>query len=412
MLTWKPATGFHLEALVTRSGPALPAEIKFWQGRLTTRQDRTSVRMRFKHGGRGFAFVTLTDRFDVVAHDRLSCSLPVVRFMSALPEVARHTDHWSGSALIDVGKGVIWPDGVVSTVRLEHLGKPPCETAPVTISESSGRAGLLYETPTLTVRGRADDQRLEVRWWMLKTAYRRTDAWRWARAFHEALSIELGCFLPLLEREVLVFPRQHTERFRAGRLISLVPFQPFEGDLVDRSRLFFLTDFFMKDTREAQICRKLFDQMVRAKRQDRWDDAELILSTALEGALRALEDVRSSDRKWDLGAALARFRGKYLSSEWRLACKRAITAFEHLRHSTAHPDWIVDKMAFTAEAERSASFRDLLFLSRFYGYMILALAGAQDVQPTFGGRLLKRDPPAPTPIPSSSGQPSGSTEVM
>ena len=64
-------------------------------------------------------------------------------------------------------------------------------------------------------------------------------------AFRDALSIELGCSLPLLEREVVVFPSQHLERIKAGKLIELHPYQPIEGDFVDKPRLFWLTDFFM-----------------------------------------------------------------------------------------------------------------------------------------------------------------------
>jgi hypothetical protein len=274
------------------------------------------------------------------------------------------------------------------------------------IGELFERKGLLHETSVLSVRGLEDDGRLSVHWSMDKTTYRRGDVWRWARAFHEALSIELGCSLPLLEREVLAFPSEHLERIKGGKLLRLFPFQPFEVDFVDKSRLLSLTDFFMKDSREARVCRMLFDQMVRARQQVRWDDAELILSTALEGALRALEGAPTSDRKWRPAASLARFREKYLSPAWRPFCKRAITAFEHLRHSTAHPDWSLDKMALTAEAERSASFTDLRFLSRFYGYMILALVGVQNLQPVFGGRSLASQATA------SVGDSSGSGEVM
>jgi hypothetical protein len=396
LLTWQPDAGFHLEAFVTRSGPPMPDRVQFWQVRLATRQDRTSLRMRIQHGGRAFAVVTLADRFDVVAQKRLSCTLGAVHLMTPLPEVARSAKRWSGSVLIEVGSSVLWPDRIVRTVQLEGQ----------TIGESFSRDGLLHETPTLSVRGQEDDGRLDLHWSMDKTAYRRADAWRWARAFHDALSIELGCFLPLLEREVLAFPSQHIERIKAGRVVALHPFQPFEGDLVDKSRLFSLTDFFMKDTREAHICRKLFDQMVRANQQARWDDTELILSTALEGALRALDGVPSSDRRWKLDRALKRFRDKHLSPTWRRACTCVLAAFKHLRHSTAHPDWILDKMAQSADAERSASFDDLRFLSRFYGYMILALAGVQHLQPVFDGQSL--DPQSPASDPQSS-SPEGSS---
>jgi hypothetical protein len=394
LLTWQPDAGFHLEAFVTRYGSPMPAEVKFGEVRLPTRQDRTSIRMRIRHGGRALVVATLADRLDVVVDDRLSCSLGAVRFMTPAPEVARTVKRWTGSALIEVGPSVLWPDKLRRTVNLEGL----------TISESFQRKGLLHETPTLSVRGREDDGRLAVHWSIDKAAYRRADAWRWAPAFRDALSIELGCALPLLEREVLVFPSQHLERIKAEKLIELHPFQPFEGDLVDKPRLLSLTDFFMKDSRAARIARKLFDQMVRARQQSRWDDTELILSTALEGTLRALDGVASSDRGWKLDDSLARFQKTYLSPAWRYVRKHAVDVFERLRHSTAHPDWILDKMALPAEAARSQSFDDLRFLSRFYGYMILALAGVPNLQPVFGGRSVAPPPTGSAPEASGSGE--------
>lgn len=395
LLTWQPDAGFHLEAFVSRSGPPIPTGVKFGEVRLATRQDRTSIRVRIRHGGRALVLATLADRFDVVVDDRLSCSVGIVRFMTPAPEVVRKAKRWSGSALIGVGPSVLWPDKLLCTVNLEGL----------TISESFERKGLLHETATLSVRGRGEDGRLALHWSMDKTAYRRADAWRWAAAFRDALSIELGSALPLLEREVVVFPSQHLERIKAAKLTQLHPFQPFEGDVVDKARLFALTDFFMKDSRGARVARKLFDQMVRARQQTRWDDTELILSTALEGALRALDGVASADRGWKLHDSLARFQKTYLSPAWRQVRRRAVDAFERLRHSTAHPDWILDKMALPAEAARSQSFDDLRFLSRFYGYMILALAGVANLQPVFGGRS------AAPPTGSAPGA-SGSGEVM
>jgi hypothetical protein len=396
LLTWQPESGFHLEAFVTRSGPPMPAEVKFGEVRLAKRQDRTSIRMRIRHRGRAFTMATLADRFDITIDDRLSCALGVVRFMTPAPAVARGVNRWSGSALIDVGSSELWPDKIVRTVDLEGLK----------IGESFERKGVRHETPTLSVRGREDDGRLAVHWSMDKTAYRRADAWRWAMAFRDALSIELGCSLPLLEREALVFPSQHLERIKAGKLIELHPYQPIEGDFVDKARLFWLTDFFMKDTREARIARKLFDQMVRARQQTRWDDIELILSTALEGTLRALDGVPSSDQRWKLHDSLPRFQKKYLSAAWRPLRKRALAAFQRLRHSTAHPGWMVDKTAPPAEAARSQSFDDLRFLSRFYGYMILGMAGLPNLQPPSTGPAPAPKPPAPAP------QTPGSGEVM
>jgi hypothetical protein len=205
-----------------------------------------------------------------------------------------------------------------------------------------------------------------------------------------------------LEREVQAFPREHLDREKPSEVLRLELLKPFDGDLIKKDRLFSLTEFFLKDSREAGACRKLFDQMIRASQQRRWTDAELILSTALEGLLRFLERIPTSDREWDVGQGLSRFREKYLSPQWRIACRQTLAAFERLRHSTAHPDWLVDKMKRGSESERSQSFKDMRLLSRFFGYMILALAGFKDLQPVFGGRLMAADSaPAPSSKPTS-----------
>jgi hypothetical protein len=337
---------------------------------------------------------TLADRFDIVIDERLSCALGVVYFMTPAPQVARKTPRWSGSALIEVGRSKLWVDQLVRTMDLEGLK----------VRESFER-GLFHETPTLSVRGWEADGRLAVEWSMEKTAFRRVHAWRWTTAFQQALSIELGAALPLLQRDALVFPSQHLQRFKRRALVQLHPFQPFDGDFVDKPRLFKLTDFFMGDSREVHIARKLFDQMVRARQQTRWDDTELILSTALEGALRALDGVASSD-PWKLHDSLARFQSKFLSPAWRHVRKRVQKAFERLRHSNAHPDWIIDKMALSAEAARSQSFDDLRLLSRFYGSMILALADVPSLRPHDASTA--EPPPPPTSDPGTS----GSSEVM
>lgn len=382
ILRWDPAKGFDLDALVERSGPPVPSPVKFFELRLATGQDWTSLRLKIRHGGRAYAFVALTDRFDVMTQDRLHCRLGRVCFMDSLRGLKRG-EHWSGSALLKTEPSVVWPDLITRRTQIDDE----------TIHESSERRGLRLELPQLRVVGlqAEDDDHLELHWSLHDPAFSRPDSWRWPLAFRDALSMELGCSVALLEREVHAFPRLHRERSRAPEIVSLgTLLKPFEGDIVDKTRLFDLAQFLFGDSYEAKGCRKLFDQMIRAAQQRRWTDSELILSTALEGILRYLDRVPSSNRAWDLTSALARFQDKYLSSDWRIARKRAAAAFEQLRHPTAHPDWIVDMSGRRSEAPRSQSFGNRIFLSRFFGYMILALAGRKDLKPMFGGRLMTR----------------------
>jgi hypothetical protein len=92
---------------------------------------------------------------------------------------------------------------------------------------------------------------------------------------------------------------------------------------------------------------------------------------------------------------MTRFREQHLNLSWRLACSRAVTVFERLRHPTAHPDWRFDDHDPALDSERAQSLGEMTFLSRFYGYLILAMAGFQNLEPIFGGRRLDQVPAKP-----------------
>ncbi len=54
-----------------------------------------------------------------------------------------------------------------------------------------------------------------------------------------------------------------------------------------------------------------------------------------------------------------------------------------MRHRNAHPDFLLKKGGYLSEEYREKSVDDMIYLSRFYGYMILAMAGFQDLEPQF-----------------------------
>jgi hypothetical protein len=55
----------------------------------------------------------------------------------------------------------------------------------------------------------------------------------------------------------------------------------------------------------------------------------------------------------------------------------------YLRNRNAHPDWLFSQGGSLSEEEQAKSLDSMIFLSRFYGYMILALAGFRDLRPNF-----------------------------
>jgi hypothetical protein len=127
--------------------------------------------------------------------------------------------------------------------------------------------------------------------------------------------------------------------------------------------------------------------MADAARQETTQGHELFLSTILEAIFRTINNrpfiagghYGREDREKDM----ASFQQKFLAAKWDLACKKALELHARLRHRNAHPDWLTTPSGALSKKELKESTKDLIFLSRFYGYMILALAGFKDLEPLF-----------------------------
>jgi hypothetical protein len=146
-----------------------------------------------------------------------------------------------------------------------------------------------------------------------------------------------------------------------------------------------LIEFFLKRGTEDFVCRNILGQMQEAARQQTWQASELLVSTILEAALRTLDNhpFRDRDHSWKINQSMDLFRCRYLAKEWTEPCERALEAHRRLRHRNAHPDWLFEEGRRRSEVQKTDVLRDISFLSRFYGYMIMALAGFTDLKPEF-----------------------------
>ncbi len=146
---------------------------------------------------------------------------------------------------------------------------------------------------------------------------------------------------------------------------------------------------FMKENSEdgnnVRVCKSIFNQLIEASRQRTHMGQELLISTILEAALRTIgrHPFKEGDKSWGLRKSMIKFRNNYLSDKWIIPCDKAIRAHIYLRNRNAHPDWLISPGGSLSEEELSKSLDDMIFLSRFYGYMILALAGYKNLEPEF-----------------------------
>ncbi len=380
-MNWNPTEGFHLEAFVERRGAPEPDKIEFWKPRIIRKQDRRSIRMKVRHGAWAIApNVPLIDLYSVIDEDRLSINLPRIVFIQAMRQ-RLEDNKFAGSALYASRNWMVFPDVVKQEVRIKGE----------TISEGSSAAGLSYaDHYHKRVIGRLNDNKqLELYWTLTHPDWTKASAWQWAEGASDALSILSGTEAQLLQRTLYRGNRIYTDIRRQTdkedlRVLTLLN----ETDRLDKGLFIRLAAFFANDKEHSSVCRNILKQMFEAVHQKSWQASELFIATILEAALRNIDNApfqvkKGKNRQWSISDSLDNFRKRYFSDDWIAACQQALRAHFYLRDKNAHPDWLFTQGGSLSDEETEKSLDQMIFLSRFYGYMILAVVGVKDLKPVF-----------------------------
>jgi hypothetical protein len=376
-LTWEPERGFHIEASLQSRGTGAYF-MTFGGARVLTKEDYPTIWMKPQHQAWAVApRVVMLGRFDVL--DRHWLSIPVQRVVIAKHLKHDYTDsHWDGSALYGITRKPRLPDSVKTEVQIGQQ----------VVSQQSSAAGIKYDDETMTLTGRQiDESTFELYWELSKSHWSRTTSWIFAEAVRQALSIMWGQTVALLYRQIDRDGLRYTDIRTRQAVVSVAPYYPFGPDTAFDKRVFErLVSLFLLDTELANICNNIFDQIAQAAQQKDWQPTELLISTILEAVLRTSQNkpFRMKKRKdtYNLSTDLENFRQKYLSDKWGDVCNAVIRAHTALRDRNAHPDWIRTLGGAISEEELAKAFNQSIFLSRFYGIMILALVGFENLAPT------------------------------
>jgi hypothetical protein len=208
---------------------------------------------------------------------------------------------------------------------------------------------------------------------------------RWAQAFADALSILSESRVRLLYSEFYRGDCLFREIRRKEKALSFGWLAPIKmGGQIDRDTLIRLSNFLATREPGAYIARAMLDQLEAAALQKYWQARELLLGTILEAVVRTLNqnpyrEVRY--KKLKLEKELDQFRNSYLSSEWEEACRRAFKVQKRLRDANAHPDWLYEERKALSHDSLQQAHEDAIFLARFYGAMMLALARIPSLSP-------------------------------
>ena len=381
ILTWTAEKGFHIEAPVRRSNP-LPERIELGKAGVRSPRDATTIRMKLTTGA-----IATTSKFyfdpplRLLNDNHLSVSFGRVLFVDHW-QISNESEWWTGSASYRVCKQLILPDKVDRQVTINGKSVEECRSA----------AGIQYEDNNICLIGhQVDAENIELFWNLSKSSWTKSESWKWPEEAQHALAILAGQTVKLLRRkasrpkgaEIVEYTEIRTRKKAEELLDFLKPIK--KQPPLDRNAFVKLTEFLVKNPEPGEVCKKIFRQIADASRQQTYQGTELLLATILEAILRTLykQPFVLGVRGWLIREYFERFRCDYLSDKWKDSCARALDVRDRLRHRNAHPDWLTSEGGGQSKAVLEQSIDDVVFLSTFYGYMIMAIAGFKDIEPKF-----------------------------
>ncbi len=377
-MNWDARDGFTLKAFMERSGPPLP-EVRQYKGFFLHGPDDVQyVRVRLDRSG--WAIIPswpLSDNFDLIEEGHLELRTDCALFGRRWPR--DQLLKWYGHALFQKRGHVGLPDVIKSEARVAERQ----------INRHIGGRALSHQDGDLEITcWEQDSEFLSLQWSLDKSRWSRAESWRFAQAVELAFSILFGQNVRMVERHLDRDGCEYCERRRMGDVDELGLFSPVGVQTrYKRETIVSLIRFLAGNSREAQICQRIFAQLAEAGRQETRQGQDLLCATILEAVLRTLDSCPfipgKRHPKYSVKDGLKRFQNRHLTAKWDSACDRVLQAFDRVRHRNAHPDWLVGVSGQNAPSASSQEIDDVLLLSRFYGYVILALAGFKPLESQF-----------------------------
>lgn len=382
LLGWKPERGFHVDAFLDRHGIPLPKKIEFGKVGVPKPAQLRQLRLSF-NGGRALTSpIAVGEHWELCAENRLSADFASALFIGPNP-IGSSPDKHYGLAVLNVGKGLLLPDSVERETKIDGKG---------IAWEGSKRAIKIDDRDIKLTAIIHENGCLNVYCTLSGGAWKARHAWNIGHAVAYALTFLGGRTVQLLERETYRRNRKYVERRICPDVdmlgyLAMAPRKTALPCLICKQQFIALTRFFLRGGNESEIARRMCQQMAEAARQQTRAAQELLCANVLDAALRTLvagKPYNHDDGATKIPANMDSFRQKYLSAEvWKQPCKRALDAYNNLRHRNAHPDWLSISAGAVTDDAVTQSLDALIRLARFYGYMVLAMADFRDLEPEF-----------------------------
>lgn len=378
-LRWDPATGFALDAVVlTREERSPVTRIEIPQ----IYSVRRITWCRAVLGNRSWValpFYDLEEDFGFWASDHLTLRSNRALFRNEYDRAAPDSAHWHGGATYRIMPRTTLPDQIEERVTLNET----------VTHHAYRRAGLDVDLDGVRLLAESvEPDLLRASWTLERQSWPRGMDWHFAWGFGDALGMLLGQRLHLLQRMTRRGSREYTEvRWGLSSADDLGFQAPIHKQDIQLSKphLVALTRLIASDTSEAFVCRSIFSQLADAACQKTWQARELLTATIVEAILRRFHQrpFDPTGDKWPLQEPLRVYCQERLGAPWVPVADRVFETQRRVRNRNAHPDWRMESNGGAEASQIDEAVDDLIFLSWFYGYVMLSMAGITDVEPRF-----------------------------
>ncbi len=241
------------------------------------------------------------------------------------------------------------------------------------------RSAIAFNDGQLTARAeKTEESYLKLEWSATGRNWNAKFCWEWMESFAQAYSILSGSAIQPVLRDEDNGKWRRVEVIRKLEPTRLGFIELLHMNFLDKQLLFNLAEFIAKEDLKATTCKGILQQVAEAARQRTLQARELLLATILEAALRTLYNkpfIEGISGRGEVEQLMKRFREDYLSREWKRTCNKALSTWRRLRHRNAHPAWLFTEK--WTDDKFADSHMNMIFLSKFYGQMVLVLAGQQ-----------------------------------
>lgn len=389
IMTWEPKAGFHIEAPLKRQKMPQLEAVELGKVGIVRRNDTSSIRMKPWYCDWAFSpAVALIDREDILSQHRFSINLNSIVFQTS-SKGSHHLLRFPGYSLYEIRNiDYLFDDVIRGGVQVVDypIKSASCDSRGIFYKGDNGEEIIGYIN---------NNKYLELYWNFPESSFTKEYCWKWLEAVQFSLSIILGQTVNLLYRELTFRNKTRCEIKKQQDVKSLellrLYYHQYGKNEIQASKSYFLklTDFLARNSKDSRICINILKQVTEASQQKNWQTRELLLSTVLEAVLRNVDNQpfqvkKGESKSWNVGRSLENFFQKYLPSErWQQFRKRVMQEHTYLRDRNAHPDWLFSQSDALSEEQKEKALDSMIFLSQFYGYMILSLAGIENLEPVF-----------------------------